>query len=146
MIINKDFKEFLELLNKNQVKYLIVGGYAAAFHGHPRYTKDIDIWILMEKSNAENILKTLAEFGFPDLGITEGDLVSPEVVIQLGYAPNRIDLITEVSGLTFNDCYEKRVIVDVEGVKINFIDLESLKKNKKSSGRHQDLADLESLE
>ena len=146
MIINKDFKEFLELLNKNQVKYLIVGGYAVAFHGHPRYTKDIDIWILMEKSNAENILKTLVEFGFSDLGITEGDLVSPEVVIQLGYPPNRIDLITEVSGLTFKDCYEKRVIVDVEGVKINFIDLESLKKNKKSSGRHQDLADLESLE
>ena len=146
MIINKDFKEFLELLNKNQVKYLIVGGYAVAFHGHPRYTKDIDIWILMDKSNAENILKTLVEFGFSDLGITEGDLVSPEVVIQLGYPPNRIDLITEVSGLTFKDCYEKRVIVDVEGVKINFIDLESLKKNKKSSGRYQDLADLESLE
>ena len=146
MIINKDFKEFLELLNKNQVRYLIVGGYAVAFHGHPRYTKDIDIWILMEKSNAENILKALVEFGFSDLGITEEDLVSPEVVIQLGYPPNRIDLITEVSGLTFKDCYEKRVIVDVEGVKINFIDLESLKKNKKSSGRHQDLADLESLE
>jgi len=146
MIINKDFKEFLELLNRNQVKYLIVGGYAVAFHGHPRYTKDIDIWILMEKSNAENILKTLVEFGFSDLEITENDLVSPEVVIQLGYPPNRIDLITEVSGLTFKDCYEKRVIVDVEGVKINFIDLESLKKNKKSSGRHQDLADLESLE
>src|ERR1035441_9948564 len=95
MIISKDFKEFLELLNKNKVKYLVVGGYAIAFHGYPRYTKDIDLWILMEKSNAESILKALDEFGFSGIGITVEDLNTPETVIQLGYPPNRIDLMTE---------------------------------------------------
>ena len=146
MIISKDFKEFIELLNKNKVKYLIVGGYAVAFHGHPRYTKDIDIWILIEKANAEKILKTLDDFGFSSIGITEKDLINPEVIIQLGYPPNRIDLITDLSGLNFDECYKKRVEVNVDEIKINFIDLESLKKNKKSSGRNQDLADLENLE
>jgi predicted nucleotidyltransferase len=146
MIISKDFKEFLELLNKNKVKYLVVGGYAIAFHGYPRYTKDIDLWILMEKSNAESILKTLDEFGFSGIGITVEDLNTPETVIQLGYPPNRIDLITEVSGLTFEECYDKKIEITVEGTSVFFIDLESLKKNKKASGRHQDLADLENLE
>ncbi len=146
MIISKDFKEFLELLNKNKVKYLVVGGYALAFHGYPRYTKDIDLWILMEKSNAESILKTLNEFGFSGPGITVEDLNTPETVIQLGYPPNRIDLMTAVSGLTFDECYNKKIEVDIEGISVCFIDLESLKKNKKASGRHQDLADLENLE
>jgi predicted nucleotidyltransferase len=146
MIISKDFKEFLELLNKNKVKYLVVGGYAIAFHGYPRYTKDIDLWILMEKSNAESILKTLDEFGFSGIGITVEDLNTPETVIQLGYPPNRIDLMTEVSGLTFEECYDKKIEITVEGTSVSFIDLESLKKNKKASGRHQDLADLENLE
>jgi predicted nucleotidyltransferase len=146
MIISKDFKEFLELLNKNKVKYLVVGGYAIAFHGYPRYTKDIDLWILMEKSNAESILKALDEFGFSGIGITVEDLNTPETVIQLGYPPNRIDLMTEVSGLTFEECYDKKIEITVEGTSVSFIDLESLKKNKKASGRHQDLADLENLE
>ena len=146
MIINKDFKEFLELLNKNQVKYLIVGGYALAFHGYPRYTKNIDLWILMEKSNAESILKSLDEFGFSGIGITANDLNTPETVIQLGYPPNRIDLMTEVSGLTFEECYDKKIEINIEGTSVFFIDLESLKKNKKASGRHEDLADLENLE
>jgi len=146
MIISKDFKEFLELLNKNKVKYLVVGGYAIAFHGYPRYTKDIDLWILMEKSNAESILKTLNEFGFSGLGITVEDLNTPDNVIQLGYPPNRIDIMTAASGLNFDECYNKKVEVDIEGVSVTFIDLESLKKNKKATGRHQDLADLENLE
>ena len=146
MIISKDFREFIRLLNKNKVKYLIVGGYAVAFHGHPRYTKDIDIWIFIEKANAEKILKTLDEFGFSGIGLTVKDLITPEVIIQLGYPPNRIDLITDVSGLNFDECYEKRVEVNIDEIKINFIDLENLKKNKKSTGSHQDLADLENLE
>ena len=146
MIISKDFREFIRLLNKNKVKYLIVGGYAVAFHGHPRYTKDIDIWIFIEKANAEKILNTLDEFGFSGIGLTVKDLITPEVIIQLGYPPNRIDLITDVSGLNFDECYEKRVEVNIDEIKINFIDLENLKKNKKSTGSHQDLADLENLE
>ena len=146
MLINKDFKEFIELLNKNKVKYLIVGGYALAFHGHPRYTKDIDIWIKSEKENAEGILKALEEFGFSDIGITINDLTEPETIIQLGYPPNRIDLITEVSGIKFDVCYKSKVEVEIENIIINFIDLENLKKNKRASRRNQDLADLENLE
>jgi predicted nucleotidyltransferase len=91
-------------------------------------------------------MNALDEFGFSGIGITEQDLITPEVVIQLGYPPNRIDLMTVVSGLNFEECYEKRMEVDVDGIKINFLDLENLKKNKRASGRHQDLADLENLE
>lgn len=88
MQINKDFKEFIKLLNANKVKYLIVGGYAVAFHGHPRYTKDIDIWIKLEKVNAENTLIAVEEFGFSDIGITIDDLTNKDMVIQLGHPPN----------------------------------------------------------
>lgn len=130
----------------NKVEYLIVGGYAVAFHGHPRYTKDIDIWIKLNKLNAQNALKSLEEFGFGDIGITIEDLLSKNMVIQLGNPPNRIDIMPDVSGLVFEDCYDSRVEIEIENVKVNFIDLENLKKNKRASGRHQDLADLENLE
>ncbi|OGO29846.1 MAG: hypothetical protein A2Z16_13190 [Chloroflexi bacterium RBG_16_54_18] len=146
MVLNQDFKEFIQSLNNNQVHYLIVGGYAVAFHGHPRYTKDIDIWIELEKENASKIIKALDQFGFGSLGLKEEDFLIEDQIIQLGYPPNRIDLLTSLSGIDFKICYVLRVQVEVEGVIVNFIDLESLKKNKQASGRHQDLADLENLE
>ncbi|MFZ0455416.1 MAG: hypothetical protein WAM24_16855 [Ignavibacteriaceae bacterium] len=99
------------------------------------FEKQNDIWILAEKTNAEKILKTLDEFGFPGIGTKEKDLMTPELIIQLGCTPNRIDLITYVSGLNFNECYEKRVEVNIDEIKINFIDLENLKKNKRPTGR-----------
>ncbi|MEN8216920.1 MAG: hypothetical protein ABFS56_11230 [Pseudomonadota bacterium] len=99
MILSQDFREFIELLNYNQVRYLVVGGYAVAFHGHPRYTKDIDIWIWVSKNNAKKVLKTLDEFGFSSLGLKEEDFLEPGYVIQLGYPPNRIDILTQVTGL-----------------------------------------------
>jgi len=145
-MINKDFKEFIELLNKNNVKYLVVGGYALAFHGHPRYTKDIDFWLLINKKNAERIMKTLQDFGFSSLDINEEDFLSPGYVVQLGQPPRRIDLLTSVTGLEFEECYSFRVHINIQGLGIDFIDLESFKKNKKAVGRHQDLADLENLE
>ena len=145
-MLNQDFKEFIQSLNNNQVHYLIVGGYAVAFHGHPRYTKDIDIWIELEKENASKIIKALDQFGFGSLGLKEEDFLIEDQIIQLGYPPNRIDLLTSLSGIDFKICYVLRVQVEVEGVIVNFIDLESLKKNKQASGRHQDLADLENLE
>lgn len=145
-MINKDFKEFIELLNKNDVKYLVVGGYALAFHGYPRYTKDIDFWIWIDKKNANNILKTLQDFGFSSLDLSEEDFLTPGYVVQLGQPPSRIDLLTSVTGLEFEDCYASRMHVDIKGVKVDFIDLESFKKNKKAVGRYQDLADLENLE
>lgn len=145
-MINKDFKEFIELLNKNDVRYLVVGGYALAFHGFPRYTKDIDLWVWVNQENAKNLVKTLKEFGFSSLDMKEEDFLSPGYVIQLGQPPGRIDLLTSVTGLDFEACYESRVRAEIQGLEIDFIDLESFKKNKKAVGRHQDLADLENLE
>lgn len=144
-MINKDFKEFIELLNSNNVKYLVVGGYALAFHGYPRYTKDIDIWVLVERENAENIIEALHKFGFKSLELKVDDFLVPGYVIQLGNPPGRIDILTSVTALNFNDCYPSKVQIELQETMINFIDLESLKKNKKAVGRHQDLADLENL-
>jgi hypothetical protein len=146
MILNKDFREFIELLNSNQVRYLVVGGYAVAFHGHPRYTKDIDIWIWINENNAKNMKKALDEFGFSSLGLKEDDFLAPGYVIQLGHPPNRIDILTQVTGLEFDLCYSSKMELDIDGILVNFIDLESLKKNKKAVGRFKDLADLENLQ
>ena len=146
VVLNQDFKEFIQLLNDNRVRYLVVGGYAVALHGYPRYTRDIDIWVELSEENATHIVEALEQFGFASLGLKESDFLVKEQVIQLGYAPNRIDIITTLSGVTFAECYEKRVPVEIDGVKINFIDLDSLRKNKKATGRLQDLADLENLE
>jgi hypothetical protein len=146
VMLNQDFKEFIQLLNANQVHYLVVGGYAVALHGYPRYTKDIDIWIELAQKNATRIVETLEQFGFDSLGLKESDFLVEDQIIQLGYAPNRIDIITSLPGVTFTECYEKRLLVDVEGVKVDFIDRENLRKNKKATGRLQDLADLEKLE
>jgi len=146
MAFNKDFREFIQLLNDHEVLYLVVGGYAVAFHGYPRYTKDIDLWIWLDKGNAEKLLNVLDDFGFGSLDLKVEDFISPEQVIQLGYPPNRIDILTDLKGVDFKQCYSSRVEFSIEGTKINFIDLGNLKKNKKATGRHQDLADLENLE
>lgn len=145
MVISKDFKEFIELLNEHKVKYLVVGGYAVAFHGHPRYTKDLDICIMPDKKNAEKIMRVIRDFGFGFLDIKVEDFLNRDVVIQLGNPPNRIDLITELEGVNFDQCYSSKMKTNIEGITINFIDLKNLKKNKKAVGRYQDLADLENL-
>jgi hypothetical protein len=145
-MLNQNFKEFIQLLNENQVKYLVIGGYAVAIHGHPRYTKDIDIWIEISKENAEKLITALTQFGFGSLGLTPQDFQSPDQVIQLGYPPNRIDLITTPDGVDFQTCYNSRTEVLLSDIVVNFIDLDNLKKNKLASGRFQDLADLENLQ
>ncbi len=145
-MLNQDFKEFIQLLNDNQVRYLIVGGYAVALHGYPRYTKDIDIWVELARENAARIVKALDQFGFASLGLKENDFLVEDQIIQLGYAPNRIDILTTLPGVTFEGCYDKRLLVEIDGVKASFIDLDNLRKNKKATGRLQDLADLEKLE
>jgi hypothetical protein len=146
MVLNRDFREFLTLLNLNNVQYLVVGGYAVAFHGYPRYTKDLDLWISTDIENAKGMLKVLNDFGFSSLKITEDDFIKMNRIIQLGYPPNRIDIITSADGLEFQECYKARIQAEIENLKVNFIDLNNLKKNKKTTGRHQDLADLENLE
>lgn len=145
MILNKDFREFIELLNSHKVKYLIVGGYAVTVHGYPRYTNDLDIWLWIDNENAKNIIAVLKDFGFETLGIKENDFLVSDRVIQLGYPPNRIDLLTGVSGLTFEKCYPNKTSFEIDGLTIDFIDIDNLKKNKKATGRYKDLDDLENL-
>jgi len=144
-MLSRDFVEFIELLNSNSVRYLVVGGYAVALHGHPRYTKDLDVWIQRSPDNAQNLLKALAAFGFGAVDITEEDLLKENYVIQLGYPPNRIDLLTSIKGVDFDVCYTSKIQAEVSGIPIDFIDIDNLKKNKLASGRPQDLADVENL-
>jgi hypothetical protein len=125
---------------------MVVGGYAVALHGYPRYTKDLDIWVEMSAENAGRIIRAIEQFGFESLGLGEKDFLVEDQVIQLGYAPNRIDLMSTIPGVAFEECYQKRIRVEIDGEMVDFIDLESLRKNKKAAGRLQDLADLEKLE
>lgn len=143
--LSPDFKEFLKLLNAHQVEYLLIGGYAVSYHGYPRATVDMDIWIALQPANAERIVAVLKEFGF-DLPELSPQLFLKEwQVIRLGVPPVRIELATTVSGVNFNECYAERLTDILDGVKVNLISLRHLKINKKASGRHSDLADLENL-
>ena len=145
-MLNQDFKEFIQSLNDNQARYLVIGGYAVAPHGYPRYTKDIDIRIETMPENAVNVMQALQQFGFGSLELTLEDFLAPDQVIQLGYPPNRIDLITTPDGVDFVTCFDAKLEVAIDGMMVNFIDLKNLRINKKASGRLQDLADLENLE
>jgi hypothetical protein len=146
MKISPDFREFIACANARDVRFLIVGGYAVAYHGHPRYTKDLDVWVEPTAENARRLLDALEDFGFGTLELQVEDFLEPDQVIQLGYPPLRIDLLTSVSGLSFDDCYPNRQTMEIEEVEVPFIGLDDLKANKRASGRHQDLADLENLE
>lgn len=116
-----------------------------AFHGHPRYTKDIDIWLEQTEKNAVRTVKVLEQFGFGSLGLGIGDFLVPDQIIQLGYPPNRIDLLTSLENMDFQECYDSRLEFTTSDVKINFINLPNLRKTKEIAGRYQDLADLENL-
>lgn len=146
MELDKDFKEFIELLNEHKVKYLVIGGYAVNFHGYPRYTKDIDFWIWMKKSNIRKLIKAIKEFGFESLNLETSDFMTPENIIQLGYEPYRIDLLVDVEGVEFKECYGRRFEADLDGTKVKFLSLQDLILAKQKAGRLQDLADAEQLE
>jgi hypothetical protein len=134
------------LLIKHNVEYLSVGGCAVGVHGHPRYTGDLDIWINPGDENAEKLLQCINEFGFESYALSKSDLTKPGNVIQLGYPPLRIDLLTERDGVDFRSCYPNRKIVNNEELAANFIGLHDLLINKRASGRHRDLDDLENLD
>lgn len=144
-MLNPDFKEFAELLNAHRVDYLVVGGYALAAHGHPRYTGDIDFWIDKQPDNIERLLAALRDFGFQSLGLTRDDF-APDAVIQLGQPPRRIDLLMGIDGVQFADCQTRREVIVVDDVPLNFIGLEDFKQNKRATGRLKDLADLDALD
>lgn len=144
-MLSKDFKEFAELLNSNGVEYLIVGGYALAAYGHPRYTGDLDFWVGTDPGNAKRLLQALNQFGFGSLGISLADFTTPENVIQLGFPPRRIDLLTSIDGAEFADSFRRKMDVVMDGLTLHFISLNDFKVNKRATGRLQDRADLESL-
>ncbi|HZX10339.1 MAG TPA: nucleotidyltransferase [Acidobacteriota bacterium] len=146
MRVEKDYQEFLKLLNKHKVKYCIIGAYAVAFYAKPRYTKDLDIFVEPTVDNAKKILKVLKEFGFGDLSITLDDLTREGNIFQLGYEPVRIDLLTKMEGLEFQEVWTDKVTGDYGSEKVNFIGLDDLIKNKKISGRPSDKVDIELLE
>jgi hypothetical protein len=145
MELNPDFNEFLQSLNENEVRYLVVGGYAVAFHGQPRYTKDIDVWIDLDEHNAQKAINALADFGFGSLNLKPSDLLEPDTVIQLGYPPRRINLLIALEGATFEECYAARLEEEIDGIRVCFIDRDNLARLKRAAGRPQDLADLDNL-
>ena len=145
-MLTSDFKEFAALLNANDVEYLVVGGYALAAYGHPRYTGDLDFWVGSDAANAARVIAVLNQFGFGELGVGVQDLSERERVVQLGFPPARIDLLTSIDGVDFDECFARRMTVEIDGLPLHFIALEDFKTNKRAVGRHQDLADVEALE
>ena len=145
MNLQKDLKEFVELLNGLDVRFLIVGAFAVAYHGYPRYTSDIDIFVDRSTANAELLLKAIHEFGFDDIGLSKEDFMRKDQVIQLGVAPNRIDVMTILSGVSFEEAWSSREFGELGGITLPFISRAMLKRNKAATGRTQDLADLEHL-
>lgn len=146
MELSPDFRELLECFDRHDVRYLVVGGWALAAHGVPRLTKDLDLWLWPDSGNADAVLRALNDFGFADLGLVPDDFVEPDVVVQLGRPPNRVDLLTSPSGVEFDACWDDRLTISLDGLVVPFIGLEGLKANKQASGRPQDLVDVATLE
>ena len=144
-MFSPDFSEFLQLLNSHKVRYLIIGGYAVAFHGHPRFTKDLDVWLDASVANAKRVIAVLNDFGFASMGMTVEDFVQSDKIIQLGFPPVRIDLLIGIRSLSFRKAYANRVVADANGVAVNFISLDGLLESKRKAGRPQDIADIEQL-
>ena len=141
----QDFKEFLRLLNAHHVEYLLIGGYAVGYFGYPRATADMDIWIAMNPANSERIVTVLKEFGFDQPDLSAELFLKEWQIVRLGMPPVRIEISTTISGVDFKECLAEKVTDELDGEKVNLISLNHLKANKKASGRHQDLADLENL-
>jgi predicted nucleotidyltransferase len=145
MTLPKDFRELLSIFAAHEVQYLIVGGYAVAYYGYVRATNDLEIWISTDGANAEKVVRSLIEFGFSEQDLDVETFTRNDQVIRMGMPPFRIELLTSVSGLDFSSVYSHRVAVNIEGLSVSFIDLENLKINKRTAGRHKDLDDLENL-
>ena len=145
MELTNIFEDFIKRLNAAQAQYVIAGGFAVALYGYPRYTGDIDVWINPDPENAKKILSAIKEIGFSEDDVNMEDLTTPDVVIQLGYPPNRIDISTGLEGVEFAGCWNRRAHMPFGDQMANFISLEDLKTNKKATARQQDLLDLQNL-
>jgi len=140
-----DFKEFLKLLKVHDVRYLLIGGYAVGYHGYARATEDMDIWVAIHPDNAQKLVSTLKAFGFDDPNLKPELFLQKPKIIRMGFPPMRLEITTSISGVEFDKCYQERIVDTLDGVEVNLIDLENLKKNKRASGRTKDIADVEKL-
>ena len=144
-LLPADFKEFLRSLNEKKVEYLLIGGYAVGYYGYVRATADMDVWVACNEENAARTLAALREFGFDLPDSTRETFLKADNVARMGVPPFRIELLTSISGVSFDACYAERVIDTIDGVTVPIISLQHLKMNKKASARLKDLADLEHL-
>lgn len=145
MTLDQNFEDFVSLLNQHMVTYMVVGGYALAFHGKPRHTGDLDIWIDLSDDNAQRMVQVLADFGMSSLGLKHIDFLQKGGITQIGYPPLRIDILNEIDGVDFKQAYANKLMIDVDGLLINYISLDDLIKNKQASGRKRDVADVSAL-
>jgi hypothetical protein len=145
MIFEQDFVDFIELLNLHDVQYMIVGAHALAYHGRPRHTGDLDIWIKPSSENALKMITVLDDFGFGSLGLSAKDFLKDNYVTQLGYPPLRIDILNSISGVEFDEAYSNKVEAEIDDLPVKFINVVEFIKNKEATGRKKDLGDIESL-
>jgi len=144
-VLPADFREFLKLLNEAEVQYLLIGGYAVAYHGYPRTTADMDVWVAVSTDNASRLVDVFRSFGMRDPTLAPELFLQRGKIIRMGVPPMRIEVLTEIDGVAFSDCFAARDVAILDGQKVNMISLSDLRKNKRASGRHKDLDDLEHL-
>lgn len=144
-MLNEDYKEILQLLLKNKVKFLVVGAYAMGAYGYPRATGDLDIWVEPSLENSHKVYRSLLEFGAPLKDISEKTFTEGGIIFQIGIAPRRIDVITKISGVSFQEAYSEKEIIKIENLKIPFLSKKNLVKNKESTGREKDKLDAKYL-
>jgi predicted nucleotidyltransferase len=144
--MHRDFKEFLKLLKERKIRYLLIGGYAVIYYGYPRMTADMDIWIEKTKDNAEKLLQAIIDFGFNPPELSPIIFLSDNAIIRMGIKPFMIELLNDISGVSFDDCYERKTTGLIDGIEVDLISLEDLLINKKAAGRLKDLSDIESLQ
>ena len=140
-----DFKEFLKLLNDREVEYLLVGGYAVGYHGYPRTTADMDVWVAISTENAEKLVSVFIEFGMLSDEVDTSLFMTLGNIVRMGMAPIRIEVLNDIDGVEFQACFVRSSTVEMDGIEVNLISLADLRANKLASGRHKDLDDLEHL-
>ncbi len=141
----QDFSDFLRLLNDREVRFMVVGGYAVAHHGFVRYTGDIDVWIAIDPANAAKMMECMGEFGFDSSQVRIELFQEPGNIIRIGVEPSRIEILTGISGVEFDECFDRRVEADLSGLRVPFIGLSDLRANKSAAGRDKDILDLNNL-
>lgn len=144
-VLPTDFKEFLKLLNDHAVEYLLIGGYAVGFHGYPRTTADLDVWVAVSEPNAGKLMQVFRCFGMVSDELNEALFTAPGNIVRMGVAPVRIEVLNEIDGVSFAECFARRLVEQIDDVPVNLIALDDLRRNKQASGRYKDLDDLEHL-